>query len=128
MNSSFKDLKVWQKAMDLAEEVYGLTEVFPKHEIYGLTNQMRRAAVSVPSNIAEGRGRSTDRDFVYFLHHSRGSLHELETQLLIARRRNYMSEAAFHPLNELIQEIGRMLNGLITALERDGNAVASGSR
>jgi len=116
--SSFKDLKAWQKAMDLTEAVYVLTENFPKNEIYGLTIQMRRAAVSIASNIAEDKGRSTDRDFVFFLHHSRGSLHELETQLLIALRRKYVSEVGFKPVNDLIQEIGRMLNGLITALER----------
>jgi len=83
---------------------------------------MRRATVSIASNIAEGKGRSTDRDFVFFLHHSRGSLHELETQLLIALRRKYVNEAGFKPVNDLIQEIGRMLNGLITALERTGPA------
>jgi four helix bundle protein len=127
VNNSFKDLKVWQKAMDLAELVYQTTEVFPKHEIYGLTSQMRRAAVSVPSNIAEGKGRSTDRDFVFFLHHSRGSLHELETQLLIARRCKYVNEKMFEAVVDLLQEVGRMLNGLISALEASGNAATSGN-
>lgn len=67
MAGTFKDLKAWQKAVELADEVYEVTTGFPKHEVYGLSNQMRRAAVSVPSNIAEGKGRSTDRDFTYFL-------------------------------------------------------------
>jgi len=127
LNNSFKDLKAWQKAMDLAEDIYNLTDLFPKHEIYGLTSQMRRAAVSVPSNIAEGKGRSTDRDFVFFLHHSRGSLHELETQLLLSRRRGYVEERAFGQVSNSIQELGRILNGLIAALERHSAATA-GSR
>jgi len=125
MNHSFKDLKAWQKAMDLADLVYDVTDRFPRHELYGLTNQMRRAAVSIPSNVAEGKGRSTDRDFVFFLHHSRGSLHELETQLLLARRRNYVHEKDFSAVSEAIQELGRILNGLISALEPSQAASAS---
>jgi four helix bundle protein len=84
MSSSFKDLRVWQEAMKLVYEVYRVTVGFPKHEVYGLTQQMRRAAVSVPSNIAEGKGHRSDREFTRFLFHARGSLLELQTQILIA--------------------------------------------
>src|ERR1017187_5319400 len=85
-NSSFQDLRIWQESMDLAVEIYRATSDFPKHETYGLVSQMRRAAVSVPSNIAEGKGHRSDPEFVRFLFHARGSLLELETQILIARR------------------------------------------
>jgi four helix bundle protein len=91
-NSTFHDLRVWQEAMNLTEEIYRATTQFPKHELYGLSSQMRRAAVSVPSNIAEGKGHRTDPDFVRFLFHARGSLLELETQILIARRLQYLPE------------------------------------
>ena len=87
--SSFRDLRVWQEAMKLTTEIYRGTVNFPKHELYGLSSQIRRAAVSVPSNIAEGKGRSTDKELVLFLHHARGSLLEVETQLLIARGLKY---------------------------------------
>src|ERR1700692_2269347 len=91
-NSSFQDLRIWQESMDLTVEIYRVTSGFPRHEIYGLTSQMRRAAVSVPSNIAEGKGHRSDPEFVRFLFHARGSLLELQTQLLIARRLEYLSE------------------------------------
>src|SRR5271165_4431833 len=91
-SSSFQDLRIWQEAMALTEQVYRATNDFPKQEIYGLTSQMRRAAVSVPSNIAEGKGHRSDPEFVRFLFHARGSLLELQTQLLIARRLKYLSE------------------------------------
>jgi four helix bundle protein len=86
MSSTYTDLEVWQGAMELAVKIYQLTIVFPKTEIYGLTSQLRRAAVSVPSNIAEGKGRSSDKELVQFLCHSRGSLFEIETQLSIAEK------------------------------------------
>jgi four helix bundle protein len=86
MGASYRDLRVWQQAMELVVETYKQTRDFPKTEIYGLTSQMRRAAVSIPSNIAEGKGRSTDRDRAHFFCHARGSLLELETQILIAQR------------------------------------------
>ena len=92
MSSSYRDLRVWQQPMDLAMQVYRLTETFPKHELYGLTGQIRRAAISIPSNIAEGKGRRTDRDFSSFLFRARGSLLELETQVLLARRLEYLQE------------------------------------
>ena len=86
MAQHYKDLIAWQKAMDLVESVYKVTEAFPKREVYSLTDQIRRAAVSIPSNIAEGQAHFTNREFVHYLRHSRGSLAELETQLLIAQR------------------------------------------
>ena len=84
MAQHFKDLVVWQKAMDMVTEVYKLTDGFPKREVYSLTDQIRRAAVSVPSNIAEGQAHYSHREFRHFLRHSAGSLAELETQLLLA--------------------------------------------
>src|SRR5215467_1201815 len=92
MAQSFQDLRVWQQGMDLVEEVYRATESFPKHETYGLTNQVRRAAVSVPSNIAEGKGLQTDREYCSYLYRARGSLMEAQTQIIIARRLKYLSE------------------------------------
>ena len=86
MGQHFKDLVVWQKAMEMVAEVYRLTDSFPKREVYGLTDQIRRAAVSVPSNIAEGQAHHNNREFVHFLRHSLGSLAELETHLNIAER------------------------------------------
>src|SRR6266567_5285840 len=88
-SSSFRDLRVWQEAMRLTAEIYKSTANFPKHEQYGLTQQIRRAAVSVPSNIAEGKGHHSDKEFVRFLLHARGSLLELQTQLLIAKELQY---------------------------------------
>lgn len=104
-----KDLSVWQRAMDLVEEVYTLSNDFPQTEIYGLTNQVRRAAVSVPSNIAEGAARNSTKEFIQFLYISLGSLAELETQLLLAERLKFISAT---PVDNL-SEIKKMLIGLI---------------
>lgn len=116
MAQHYKDLIAWQKAMDLADALYDATEAFPKHEIYSLTNQIRRAAVSVPSNIAEGQAHYSNREFRHFLMHSRGSLAELETQILIALRRNYLSDTQATALLQRTAEVGRILNGLIASL------------
>jgi four helix bundle protein len=99
--------------MKLAEVVYRATFEFPKHELYGLVSQMRRAAVSVPSNIAEGKGRHSDPDFVRFLLHARGSLLELQTQVLIATRLQYLSEQKAAEMCRHIEGTGRALNALI---------------
>jgi len=112
-NSTFHDLRVWQEAMNLTEEIYRVTIDFPKHELYGLTSQMRRAAASVPSNIAEGKGHRSDPEFVRFLFHARGSLLELQTQLLIAKRLQYLSEEKADKLVGRGNGIGRGLNALI---------------
>jgi four helix bundle protein len=111
--STFQDLRIWQEAMDLTEEIYHVTVDFPKNELYGLTSQIRRAAVSVPSNIAEGKGHHSDPEFVRFLLHARGSLLELQTQLLIARRLQYLSEEKTVDLGRRSDSIGKGLNALI---------------
>jgi four helix bundle protein len=113
---SYRDLLVWQKAMSLAEKVYEETEGFPKTEMYGLTSQMRRAAVSVASNVAEGQARHTRGEFLQFLGHARGSLAELETQVLLAARLNFASATAEQSLVNLIAEVGRLLSGLRNSL------------
>jgi len=114
--SSFRDLRVWQEAMALALAVYKTTATFPKHELYGLTQQMRRAAVSVPSNIAEGKGHYSDKEFARFLFHARGSLLELHTQLLIAGQLQYLSGADARQLATMAEGVGRALSGLIGSL------------
>ena len=116
MSHSHKDLIVWQRARALAGEIYRTTETFPKHEIYGLTSQLRRAAVSVASNIAEGQGRLTKGEFQHFLGQSRGSLLELETQLGIALDLSYLSLDRIEILESKTTEVRRLLNGLIDSL------------
>ena len=115
-NSSFQDLRVWREAMRLTREVYQHTADFPKHELYGLTQQIRRAAVSVPSNIAEGKGYWSDKDFVRFLRHARGSLLELQTQLLIAEDLAYVSKENTRAMLGRAEAVGRALSGLINSM------------
>jgi len=117
MSASFRELRVWQQAMELALDVYKGTERFPKHELYGLAQQMRRAAVSIASNIAEGKGHRSDREFQRFLFHARGSLLELETQLTIASRLEYLSGEQSGTLQALATQVGRSLTGLLRSLE-----------
>ena len=117
MAQHFKDLIAWQKAMDLVNAVYDATDGFPKREIYSLTDQIRRAAVSVPSNIAEGQAHYSNREFLHYLRHSRGSLAELETQVIIAQRRKYLPEAQAADLLKRADEVSRILSGLITSLK-----------
>jgi four helix bundle protein len=114
---NYRDLIAWQKAKTLALNVYRCTRRFPKDEIYGLSSQMRRAAVSVPSNIAEGKGRYSQKEFVQFLYHARGSLLELETQLSIARDLEYIDLLVFETLESETEELGRILNGLINRFQ-----------
>ena len=115
--SSYKDLIAWQKGMELVTAIYDATEVFPAHEQFVLVSQLRRAAVSVPSNIAEGKAHYSNRDFVRFLRHARGSLAEIETQVLIAERRQYLPSTATTKLTQQIDELGRVLSGLINSLK-----------
>ena len=117
MAQHYKDLIAWQKGMDLANSVYDATEGFPRREIYSLTDQKRRAGVSVPSNIAEGQAHYSNREFLHFLRHSRGSLAELETQVIIAQRRNYLSEDQAADLLKRADEVSRILSGLINSLK-----------
>ena len=106
-------LHVWQHARILVDNVYELTTKFPKEELFGLSNQMRRAAVSVPSNIAEGCGRKSEKETTRFLYISRGSLFEIETQCYLALDRKYMNENDFESIYESIQHCKRLLNGFI---------------
>jgi four helix bundle protein len=110
---NYRDLIAWQKAMNLVAEVYRLSTSFPRQELYGLTTQLRRAAVSIPSNIAEGQGRGGDLEFVRFLRIAHGSLNEVETQLLIAERLGYTERKLVNPLIDMSAEIGRLINGLV---------------
>lgn len=125
MSHSYKDLIVWQKSKGLASEIYRVSEAFPKSEQYGLTSQVRRAAVSVPSNIAEGQGRLTKGEFQQFLGHARGSLLELETQLAIAVDLKYLSPDDFKSLDGRISEVARLLNGLIESLRDRARAAGA---
>ena len=116
--SSYRDLVAWQRAMELVTSVYRRTDDFPQREIYGLTNQIRRSAVSVASNIAEGKGRRSKKEYVQFLCRARGSLFELETQLEIAKNLEYLTESEYGSLREQAAAAARPLNGLITSVER----------
>ncbi len=118
MAGSYKELRAWKQSMELALEIYRYTESFPREERYGLTSQLRRSAVSVSSNIAEGKGRSSDKELVLFLHHARGSLLEVETQLLIARELRYGrgDELDSGRLLDLVETLAKTLNALIRSL------------
>ena len=116
MQNTFRDLRVWQQAVDLAVAIYRITETFPRHELYGLSQQMRRAGVSVASNIAEGKGRRHDKEFRQFLFHARGSLLELETQLTIAGRLEYLTAKQVGEVQQLATQVGRSLTGLVNSL------------
>jgi len=115
--SGYRDLAVWQKSMTLVTNVYLITKQFPREETYALTNQIRRAAVSIPSNIAEGKSRRSTKDFIRFAMIARGSIAELETQLLISQNLSYVSNDKLEPLLKDTAEVGRMLNGLISKME-----------
>lgn len=106
-------MDVWLESRKLANIIYNISKQFPKEEVYGLTNQMRRCAVSIPSNIAEGCGRQTSKDTIQFLHISRGSLYELETQCFIALDQKYINDVQFDETFELAQSCKRLLNGFI---------------
>jgi four helix bundle protein len=113
---SYRDLTAWQRAMDLAEAVYRSTQSWPRDELYGLTNQARRAAASVPANIAEGKGRYGAAEFLHHLSIAKGSLHEMETHLLLGQRLGYMPAADAESLLTHSAEVGRLLTGLIRSL------------
>jgi len=115
---SYQELIGWRKSIELVTDVYRLTQQFPNKEIYGLTSQIRRAAVSIPSNIAEGQGRMSRGEFKQFLGHARGSTFELESQILIARNLAYLGDEDTRLLLNRIAELGRILNGLIKSLNQ----------
>ena len=114
---TYQELIAWQKAIAFVTEVYQVSSGFPREEIYGLTSQIRRAAVSIPSNIAEGQGRSSSGEFVQFLCHARGSLYEVETQVVVASNLNYLTSKQHGDLLALASELGRILNALINAVQ-----------
>ncbi|MES2330836.1 MAG: four helix bundle protein [Bacteroidota bacterium] len=117
--TTYKNLEAWKKSMLLVKEVYELTKLFPKEELYALSSQAKRAVVSIPSNIAEGCGRQYKRDTKQFLHIARGSLYELETILYVAVSVDILNSDKFETLTPLIDENMRILNGLINRYERD---------
>ena len=117
MVQSYRDLVAWNKAMDLVTEIYRVTHNFPKEELFGLMSQLRRAAVSIPSNIAEGKGRLSKGEFRQFLGNARGSLAEVETQILIAQNLNYLDEPEANKLLAMVEEVGKVLNGLLSAVK-----------
>jgi len=118
MGQSFKDLVVWKKSIDLTAAIYEFTSKFPDVERFGLTNQMRRAAVSVPSNIAEGYGRSTKGEYHLFLGHARGSCSELETQLVIAKRLGFGDRNKLDSAEHLCDDVGRLLGALMRSIRQ----------
>ena len=113
MVSSYEELIVWQKAMELVEETYRIVRLLPKEENYALSDQMRRSAVSIPSNIAEGQARNSTKEFVNFLSIARGSVAELHTQYLICVRLKYVTDVIIRKALLLLEEVGKMLNALI---------------
>lgn len=117
MSQDFQDLTVWQRAMELTEAVYNVTKTFPKDEIYGLTSQLRRASVSIASNIAEGRARATDRDFRQFLNIALGSTYEVQTQLLLAKRLKIGNDAMREKADSLCIETSKMLRAFLQSLK-----------
>ena len=118
MPQHYKDLIAWKKAMDLVNAVYDATDAFPKREMNSLTDQMRRAAVSIPSKMAEGQARYSNREFIHFLRNARGSLAELETQILGAEKRRYLSQEPAKDLLYRTNELSRLLSGLINSLNQ----------
>jgi four helix bundle protein len=116
---NYRDLIAWQRSMDFVVDVYGATKAFPREEIYGLTSQLRRSAVSIPSNIAEGQGRRADGAFRNCLSIAHGSLREAETQLILGQRLGYLDEKTADRLLEQAAEIGRLINGLANSLKAD---------
>ena len=111
-------LDVWRKAIEFVLEVYKATESFPKEEKFGLTSQVRRAAVSIPANLAEGAARSSRKEFAHFISNAQGSASEAETELLIAHRLGYLSETKYYLLREAHDDLGKMLNGLARNIQQ----------
>ena len=116
MSGTFEDLQAWRLGMNLVVEIYRQTQSWPKTELYGLTAQIRRASASIPSNIAEGKGRSSDKELLKFLDYARGSVHEVQTQIMMACRLDYLSATDADRLGNQAAEVGRVLNGLIRAI------------
>mgnify|MGYP001286522220 CR=1 FL=1 len=115
---SYRDLEAWKLAIRLTRFIYRASEQFPQEERFGLTSQIRRAAVSVASNIAEGWGRGTTSDYARFLRMARGSIFEVETQMCIARELGFVGDEVFEPVDELLRDTGRVLAGLLRSIEK----------
>ncbi|MEW6388799.1 MAG: four helix bundle protein [Thermodesulfobacteriota bacterium] len=115
---SYRDLVAWKKAVELVTDIYRLTQGFPKEEMFGLISQLRRAAVSIPSNIAEGHARTSRKEFQHFLSNARGSVAELETQLIISYNLAFINQTDLNRLLDQVAEVGRIINGLLTALKK----------
>lgn len=118
LKRNYAKLKAWQKAQDFATAIYKATNGFPKSELFGITSQIRRAAVSVPANIAEGRERQHDKEFIQFLHVARGSLAEVEVNLDLAVKLGYLDESEAIVLVDKASEVGKLINGLINSLKQ----------
>ena len=116
--SSYKDLLIWQKGIELVKMTYLICNNFPKEEVFGLQSQIKRSSVSIPSNIAEGYGRNTSQSFIQFLRIARGSLLELETQLIIAKELEFVTVDNFDKMSSLITEESKMINGFIKSIEK----------
>ena len=114
---SFKDLKIWQKGMEIVIDIYNLTKDFPREELYSMTSQMRRSAISIPSNIAEGFKRYHDKEYRQFLHITLGSSAELETQLILAKKLEYIKEKEAEKIYEKIDHLSRMITALMRKLK-----------
>ena len=126
MSDSYRDLIVWQKGMALARSVYAATESFPAREMYGLTNQVRRASVAIPSDIAEGKGRISKKEFVQMLSRARGSCFEVQTQIELSHDLGFLDETKAGALTSDAAEVGRLLNGLITSIRNDISRIRDG--
>ena len=120
MDKPHKNLKAWTLSMDIVEEIYSVTKTFPAEEKFGLTSQIRKSAVSIPSNIAEGAGRNTKKEFVHFLHISQGSLSELDTQLELSFRLKYIDENKWKKFDDMLIEEDKIISGLIRSQKEVG--------
>jgi four helix bundle protein len=123
--NSYKDLIVWQKSIALVTEIYKLTKTFPAEEKFGIVNQLNRAVVSIPANIAEGWGRESSKNYLQFLRVSRGSLMETETLLVISKNLNYIDDENFRMISEKLDETGKILQGLIKGVQQKINLTES---
>ncbi|KKD36996.1 MAG: four helix bundle protein [Limnoraphis robusta] len=115
--NDFKDLKIWQKGIDIAEKCYFLTQVFPKHELYGMVQQIRRSSASIPANIAEGYGRRSTAEYIRFLNIAQGSINELETHLILSERVGLCNQANIELITTILREESQMIIALIKKLE-----------
>ena len=119
-NHSFRNLTVWQRSMTLVQEIYRATKKFPREELFGLTAQIRKASVSIPSNIGEGKRRKRERAFLHHLDIALGSQGEVDVQLEIAFRVGFLPKNEYHRIQQIVEEVGKMLNGLITSMQPSG--------